>query len=722
MGLVQAGFLAAMAALAVPVLVHLLSRWQVRRLEFGTMQFLQEVIHDSAHRRRIRRWLLLTTRMALVALLAMLFARPFIPERSLRDGERLRIVLVDRSASMTMPGQSGRLLDDAIAAGVDAVQRAGDDTQVQWAWFDRHVEALPEGTSRPTAPRTTSGDTDYFAALAWARDRLSSNPTTDAEVIVITDLQQSGLATELIGASELGFPRDVPIRVIDVGRAAASNLAITNLTAGATQFSPGKPVTVLATLFNYGSLPAEDVPITATANNGERSVRLKKTLNVANEQAEEIGFSFEKLEAGRWQVTVDIDLDDDLASDNRRVTAFAVAAPIKVLVLDPGSEDSGASAVSFFLATALQQGVRSALAGSELSSSALAGTALAGSALAGSALAGSELAKESELSGIDAEMPVPITTRSRFEAEVVYLEDDGARSFAKSEEALIVVSDAGAIPQRMIQQLETYTLAGGRLLVFAGSQIAEPIADLWTESKLAPGKLVRAENAAAMPFRIVSISSRGSMLEPFRDPQHGDLGRLAFNALFKTDVDPATHVVAWFDHERPALTEHSLGKGRIAWFLSSADNKSSNWTTSPLYLPLVQQMAADLLGMTGEGPIRFRSVGDLLADELNPSIQPVSATLPNSESVDALYFEQPGFQTRDNVSYAINTLAKESDTARVDAQTFINHFGLVPASDEGLVAAVAVESERRNELWPWLAAMLVVLLVVEFCLSNRTPA
>jgi hypothetical protein len=694
MGLIHAGFLAALAALAVPVLIHLLSRWQVRRLEFGTMQFLQEIIYDSAHRRRLRRWLLLMTRMALVALLAVLFARPFIPERSLRDGNRSRIVLVDRSASMTMPGQSGRLLDDAIAAGADAVQRTAADAQIQWAWFDRHVEALPEGTTRPTPPKATSGDTDYFAALAWARDRLTSNPTTDAEVIVVTDLQQSGLATEMLGASELAFPTDVPVRVIDVGRTAASNLAITNVTAGATQFSPGKSITVTTTLFNFGSLPAEDVPITAMANNGVRTVRLKKTLNVPNEQAEEVAFAFEKLEAGKWQITVDIDIDDDLASDNRRVTAFEVSDPIKVLVLDPGSQDAGASAVSFFLATALRQGVRSELVKAEADG-------------------------RSELSDESAIVSMP---RSRFDLEVVYLEDDGARSLDKSDEALIIVADAGAIPQRMIQQLEAYTLAGGRLLVFSGSQIAEPIADSWTETKLSPGKLSRAESAAAMPFRIVSISSRGSMLEPFRDPQHGDLGRLAFSALLKTDVDPSTHVVAWFDHERPALTEHTLGKGRVAWFLSSADNRSSNWTTSPLYLPLVQQMAADLLDMTGEGPIRFRSVGDLIASDATPSFQPASVKNPVADAAEALYFDQPGFQTRDNAVFAINSLAKESDTARVDAQSFVNHFGLVPASDEGLVAAVAVEAQRRNELWPWLAALLVVFLVVEFCLSNRTPA
>ena len=67
-------FLVATAAVAIPLIVHLLSRWQVRQMELGTMRFLQEVVHDGAQRRRIRRWLLLFTRAALMLLLANMIA------------------------------------------------------------------------------------------------------------------------------------------------------------------------------------------------------------------------------------------------------------------------------------------------------------------------------------------------------------------------------------------------------------------------------------------------------------------------------------------------------------------------------------------------------------------------------------------------------------------------------------------------------------------------
>lgn len=706
MGLIQAGFLLTLTALAIPVLVHLLSRWQVERLELGTMQFLQEVIHDSAHRRWIRRWLLLATRMLLLAVMAFLFARPYLPERSNRDGGKVRIVLIDRSASMTMPGKSGRLIDDAIAEATAAIDAAGEDVEVQWAWFDRNVEALPEGTVRPKPPRTTAGDTNYFAALKWARDRLAAKGYSDAEVILATDLQQSGMSAEVVDAREIDFPSDVPVRIIDVGRTAANNVAIVSLNSGATQISPSRPITVSATVFNYGSLAAEELPITATATNtatnGERSVRLKKTLNIPREQAQEVLFDFGKLEPARWQITVDIDANDDLASDNRRISAIEVASPKMTLVIDPGSKSDGARSVSYFLAAALQQGVANEIISDESKADEL----------------------QSSAGARDAGAAANVAQR-RFSTEVLYLEDEPGLSIANRSEELIVVAEASAVSQRMIDDLAKYTQAGGRLLVFSGSQLSDAIADQWSACKLAPGKLLRPESSTAMPFRIVQISSTGSMLEPFRDPQNGDLTRLSFRSMQKTQVNPETSVLAWFDQDRPAITEHTLGSGRVAWFLSNADSEVSNWTTSPLYLPLIQQMASDLLGMSGEGRIRNRNVGDAMnADELGPVSSQAASKVQSSskKDVDSLFFEQPGFQNAGEVVFVVNSPAKESETAKVTQESFVKLFGITPVTDSVDKKVKPIEAAKNREMWPWLAGLLVVLLILEFSLSNRTPA
>lgn len=694
MSFIQTGFLIASAAVAIPVLVHLLSRWRVRRLELGTMRFLQEIVRDGAQRRRIRRWLLMFTRAALVVLLALLFARPFLPERVRRDGDRLRIVLIDRSASMGMQGNDGRLVDDAIGAAAELNSELGSDADVWWAWFDRHVQPLPSETDRPSAPRALVGDTNYFAALSWARDRIDAHPESLSDVVLVTDLQQSGFAVDTLTAGTLEFPPDVLVHVVDVGRPAANNLAISGVTAPALRTNTDQEFEFFATLFNYGSLPFEDVPLSASAFDGMRTVRLKKRVNVPSGQAAEVTFRFAGLGAGTWQLTLSLDVEDDLAADNRRFTAIEVAEPIRVLVFDSGSSDEGAFAESFFLATALRQSGRAR----QIDDGTFGESAAAES--------GSNF--------------------GRFRAEVVYAGDESAPPLDARSTPLVVVADAGAVSATRIRQLETYVRSGGKLLVFAGDGFGDDPSPVWEGSEVAPGTLHRPQRSGATPFRITSVSAGGRMLQPFEDPQRGDLSRLSFEKVLPITVRDRAEILARFDQERPALTQHVLGQGRVAWFLSSADTSWGNWPTSPLYLPLVQQMAADLLNLTGEGRIRFRTLGDEDPGPRQDSTGNTRVTEVGLRSSpagpDQLGFSQPGFQQGEDALYVVNGSSRESDPTRVEPEVFAEQFDLRLAGATNAMVSPSVDGESRRELWPWLAAAAFVLLVVEFALANRTPA
>src|SRR2546430_7727191 len=97
-------FLFGLAALAIPVLVHLIQRERKRVVEFPSLMFLRRIPYQSVRRRRIRNWLLLAMRAAALALVVAAFARPFVRQgplaASAATGSREVVVLLDRSASM----------------------------------------------------------------------------------------------------------------------------------------------------------------------------------------------------------------------------------------------------------------------------------------------------------------------------------------------------------------------------------------------------------------------------------------------------------------------------------------------------------------------------------------------------------------------------------------------------------------------------------------------
>jgi hypothetical protein len=162
---------------------------------------------------------------------------------------------------------------------------------------------------------------------------------------------------------------------------------------------------------------------------------------------------------------------------------------------------------------------------------------------------------------------------------------------------------------------------------------------------------------------------------------------------------------------------------------------------SPLYLPLVQQMSAELLNLNGEGPIRIRTVGDVLladrggsssnlsANSRDPQLTLVSkrdtdgkgqATKTGSDPSLAKTFEQAGFELREEALYVVNTLAAESDPTRVSPEALSERYGLSLAVESGESILSTVSTTKRVELWPWLAAGFLLLLVAEFALANRT--
>src|SRR5689334_19810581 len=100
MGFVQAAMLAALAALVLPVLAHLIFRRRARPVDLGTLRFLKVAVRHDTRRRRLKRWVLLALRLGCVALVVLLFARPFRAEFSGGGDAGLSVVLIDRSASM----------------------------------------------------------------------------------------------------------------------------------------------------------------------------------------------------------------------------------------------------------------------------------------------------------------------------------------------------------------------------------------------------------------------------------------------------------------------------------------------------------------------------------------------------------------------------------------------------------------------------------------------
>jgi len=115
MQFVYPAFLFALAAIAIPIIIHLFHFRRFKKVYFTNVKFLQEVKEESASRARLRNLLVLLMRIMAIAFLVFAFAQPFIPTKDteVKAGQKAVSLYVDNSFSM-----------DAQASDVPLIEKA----------------------------------------------------------------------------------------------------------------------------------------------------------------------------------------------------------------------------------------------------------------------------------------------------------------------------------------------------------------------------------------------------------------------------------------------------------------------------------------------------------------------------------------------------------------------------------------------------------------------
>ena len=78
MTFVNVSLLAGAALVAIPIVLHLILRQKPKPLIFPALRFIQERRETNRRRLKLRHWLLLLLRCALIGILALLLASPSV--------------------------------------------------------------------------------------------------------------------------------------------------------------------------------------------------------------------------------------------------------------------------------------------------------------------------------------------------------------------------------------------------------------------------------------------------------------------------------------------------------------------------------------------------------------------------------------------------------------------------------------------------------------------
>jgi hypothetical protein len=668
-------FFLGVAALAAPILVHLVRRTRARRVQFPALVFVRQVPQRTIRRRTLHNILLMLLRCLAILLIVIAFTRPFFSGGSAAKDNTAAgatVILIDDSLSMRREG----LFAEAQRRAESVLDDARNNEQIALMSFDKRYTVLnrfltDKNRIRSAITSLAAGwdGTDYEQALRGAESLLSEVETTGPKrIVMISDFQVPGW-TQATATFKLS--NSTQLTTLDVGgNNPPPNVAITNVEARSVVFGQKYEDNLVVHVSNFSDTPKDHIQVDFQIN--EQTVE-KRDISLNSRDSRVVEFTGFNLNEGTNRCTIDIP-SGDFAPDNRFYFTLRRETPAKALIIEGASRGRSDS-----------------------------------------------LHLQSALSADD-DLPFAFTVKSAGSVD----------PSSVSDYSLVVLNDAGPLSSALADTLVRFVNAGGQMIVSTGPKTQ---ADSFNTSlqTLLPATLREAvQTKTGESVAITEVKFDHPIFEVFQES--GRLAGANVIGYFRSEPRANAAVLARFEDGSPALVEASTGKGRVLLFTSSLGPSWNDLPLTPLYLPFIHQMVR-YAGTHEENA--WYSLGETFTVGKQKEAAPPAVDTPGGARLSETRLtpdgdllvtaREPGFyRLRYNSTpgfAAVNIDGAEGDFTKLNFAEFAVGVTGGAGSAEGAEAnrnASGEEVEGRQRVWWSLLFVALLLLLAESFLARRT--
>jgi len=661
------------AAVAAPILVHLVRRTRARRIQFPALLFVRQVPQRTIRRRTLQNLLLLVLRCLAILLIVIAFTRPFFTTRAARNasGAGATVILLDNSLSM----RREQLFANAQSRAEAAVNDAASNEQLAVVTFGNRYNLVNRFTNDRNRLLTTIRSsspgwegTNYEQALRGAESLLTElRPNGPKRIVMISDFQASGWNQ---ANATFKLASDTQLTTLDVGDPnPPANVAVTNLEARGVVFNQKYSDNLAVQISNFSDTARDHVEVTFQLN--DQTVE-KRDIHLDSNDNKVVEFSNFNLNEGANRATIEI-ASNDFAYDNRFYFTLRREVPNKALIIESGARG-----------------------------------------------ANDTVHLQSALTTND-DLPFNFTVKTTGSVDPA----------AIAENSLVILNDSGPLPNAVADTIVRFVKAGGQLIVSTGPRTDSSTFNKSLES-ITPAELKEAvQTKPGESTSITSVKFDHPIFEIFQ--QSGRLASAQVIGYYRSEPRNNASVLARFEDGSPALLESLPDKGRVLMFTTSLGPSWNDLPLTPIYLPFIHQMiryagsrddsawyglgqtftvrkeaegipAVDSPGGNRLGETRLTAAGDLLVTANEPGFYRVR------------YPGHPDFA-------AVDTDGTEGDFRKLDFGQFVSAVTGGAGNAEGSVANSAItgeETEGRQHIWWSLLLIALLLLVAESIVARRT--
>ncbi|PTX92025.1 hypothetical protein DB346_24030 [Verrucomicrobia bacterium LW23] len=734
------GVLIGMAAVGIPVVIHMLNKFRVQRTQWAAMRFLQDTVQTNKRRLQIEDLLLLLLRCALVALLVLAFAQP-VWERLIDGsggsggGPVTAVVLLDNSMSMSQSNG----VETRFQLAKKEIQKwleSADPNSMAALYLvsDRAVPMVARPSNDFTLLRrnvelaeVSERGSDLCEGLRAAYQALRSFTANRCEIIIYTDSQTPAWARlDEMRKLQAANPH-VKVRPVVLGAGGEANLAITDLRPEGGVPAVNQPCRLQIAVSNYGTATVEGVRVTISIDGNPPS---DETVLPKIEPGATVSVNLfaHFVTAGYHSVTASIP-PDRLARDNTRVTAVQVVDHVRVLIGEGSPEKQPVDQDGYFLANALA--------------------------------------------------PISSDRMGRYYLQTTSIAMAEVGKKALDTYDLVFLCNPGVLPEATVKALSTYVQQGGSLVIFPGPKTD---VNAWNSNaaltELLPatlegdaGRPIEAKDPVAWQDKrfdhpittLWNDSAQGSlsavrMSKYFRLKVKPELGDQSGAANPRLGGDPS--VIARTGGNEPVAVEWPYGTGRVVVFGSTATPQWTNLPLHPAFVAVVQrlvgflnrQQAARLVlrpGETFEVPVSMDLLGkDFSAVTPREKDRRVAGRIDVNNGKATLRFRDTsatgayqlflGDETTPLAVFGVQTDPAESDVRQMEKAS-VDAFAEGPKPGDAAATSTASTPSDRSaptpspaaataakpryevgrEYWTLLIWVAAIVVIVETVLAHR---
>lgn len=306
----------ALLLLIIPLIVHLFRLRRFQKEDFTNVKFLKKVIQETRKSSRLKKFLVLFTRMLMLACIIIAFAQPYIPAPSNASKEVKRLVYLDNSFSMQAPLNDASLLRNATNKLYENIseEREFDLLTNDGNYFGLSASDLK---IRLQNIEYTQEPITFRQLKLKAGNYFRNYPEARKEFVLISDFQQN-----------MELPAQMPADSIDYTFITEDARQVFNSSIDTAYITGSNPESIQLKIELSANTTADE-DIAVSVYDGDRLLG-RNTVNFRDEKNTEVEFRLQNEKISNGIIKIE---NSGLLYDNQLYFNIAEKQPVRVVVI-----------------------------------------------------------------------------------------------------------------------------------------------------------------------------------------------------------------------------------------------------------------------------------------------------------------------------------------------------------------------------------------------------